>query len=229
MPSNPVTRIRNTAFAKAKPRLDELAAEVRKLGKRMLDDVLRTGEILLEARSLIGHGHWLKRLAELGLSDDMAGRFMDVSEMSKSRNLRDSGLQLPISAFYILAQPSTPEEARDAVFARSEASDSPSLADVKREIALKKKLERGPLPTPKWAYMQIRADLASVHYAIDNMTRPERLIEGGPLTAFESVLKLLPLFSDDEWTKLETIVRERSTGEHASFKLFKKPPKGKAR
>jgi hypothetical protein len=79
-------------------------------------------------------------------------------------------------------------------------------------------------PTPKWAYMQVKTELAGNHSEIDNMPRPERLLGDGPLTAFESVLKLLPLFTEDEWTRLETIVRERPTGEHASFKLFKRPP-----
>lgn len=63
----------------------------------MVADVLELGEILLEARSLIGRGHWLKWLDDLGLSEDMARRFMDVSEMNKSRNLRDWGQQIPLS------------------------------------------------------------------------------------------------------------------------------------
>ena len=89
MSSDPVARIRNDAFEKAAPKLAELAARARTLGRRMVADVLELGEILLEARSLIGRGHWLKWLDDLGLSEDMARRFMDVSEMSKSRNLRD--------------------------------------------------------------------------------------------------------------------------------------------
>lgn len=104
---DPVTRIRNAALEKAAPRLAELAARARTVGRRMVADVLELGEILQEARSLIGYGHWRKWLEGLGLSEDMASRFMSVSEMAKLRNLRDLGQQIPMSALYALARPST--------------------------------------------------------------------------------------------------------------------------
>jgi hypothetical protein len=132
---NPVTRIRAEAFEKAAPRLAELADRARTLGKRMLSDVLELGDILAEGRSLIAHGHWLEWLKGLGLSEDMARRFIDVWELSKSRNLRGLESQIPLSAIYILARPGTPEESRAAVFARLDAGEKLSLSAVTREVA----------------------------------------------------------------------------------------------
>ena len=165
--SNPVERIRNDAFEKAAPRLAELAVKARALGKRMLSDVLELGEIFLEARSLIAHGHWLRWLEnELGLSEDMARRFMDVSEMSKFRNLRDLGQQIPLSALYALARPSTSEETRDAVLALCEAGETVSLADVQVTIAEAKKLGFRP------PYTQAQASLRRSNRAVpDERTR----------------------------------------------------------
>jgi hypothetical protein len=63
----------------------------------------------------LGHGNWLSWLdREFGWTDDTALNFMRVHSMiDKNRNFRD--LSLPVSGLYLLAAPSTPEEAREAV------------------------------------------------------------------------------------------------------------------
>jgi Protein of unknown function (DUF3102) len=254
--SDPVRRFRNAAFEKAAPRLAELAERARTLGRRMLTDVLELGEVLLEARGLIAHGHWLKWLDDLGLSEDMARHFMDVSEMSKSRKLRDFGQQTPLSALYILARKSTSEETRDAVFARCEAGEKVSLAEVqatvmgevhvkttytdhgivspagavttgeqrleREEAASKQKLEdkvaslmssiHAPMPRgSELVQMKVRWDLVPVHHYIDLMTvnAANRLTGNGPLTAFEQIIRLLPVLTDNEWRELARIIHER--------------------
>ena len=58
---------------------------------------------------------WLER--EFGWEETTALRFMCVHELAiKSGNLQD--LELPVSGLYLLAAPSTPEEARAAVVER---------------------------------------------------------------------------------------------------------------
>jgi hypothetical protein len=50
---------------------------------------------------------------EFEWSESAALKFMQVHELSKSVNFTD--LDVPVSALYLLAAPSTPEAARDAV------------------------------------------------------------------------------------------------------------------
>jgi hypothetical protein len=134
---NPVTRLRANVLKEAAPRLAELADKAKTLGRRLLDDVIELGAVLAEARSISGHGNWLKWLEDLGLSADTAQRFMDVSEFSKSRNLRKLELLIPLSAIYILARQSTPEGARDAVFTRLDAGEKVSVTDVRRAVTVR--------------------------------------------------------------------------------------------
>jgi Protein of unknown function (DUF3102) len=70
---------------------------------------------LAEAKNLAGHGGWLLWLdREFGWTDKTAERFMSVYRLgTKIDNLSD--LQVPVSSLYLLAAPSTPEAARDAV------------------------------------------------------------------------------------------------------------------
>jgi hypothetical protein len=59
--------------------------------------------------------------------------FIRIAEHPQSKNFLD--LNVPISALYLLARPSTPPEAVEAVEARAAAGEKLSVADVKAEIA----------------------------------------------------------------------------------------------
>src|SRR5262249_172303 len=79
---------------------------------------------------ICGHGNWLPWLnREFGWTDDTALNFMRVYELSKSRNFRD--LSLPLSALYLLAAPSTPQEARDEIIERAQAGETIPVAEAK--------------------------------------------------------------------------------------------------
>ncbi len=148
MSNDPVARIRNEALEKAAPELAEHAEAIRKLGKRVLSDVIEIGERLSKARPLIAHGHWLRWLEdEFGWSDETARRFMSVFEMNKIHKLWDS--ELPISALYQLAAPQTSPEVRDDIIERSKKGERLSLADVKETIAKAKVSERSVRVTLK--------------------------------------------------------------------------------
>src|SRR5271167_3008729 len=112
--------------------LQEHAAEIRRLGKCVVDDIIEIGGRLTECRRLTDEywPTWLKR--EFGWSEDTALNFMHAHELSKSRNFRD--LNIGVSALYLLARPSTPESARDEAIGRAEAGKPPSVAEVKAII-----------------------------------------------------------------------------------------------
>lgn len=122
-----VTVIQPDAF------LIERASVIRALGKRMVRDIVEIGRLLAECKGQLGHGAWIPWLqAEFGWTDDTALNFMRAHEMAKSRNFRD--LNLPVSAVYLLARPSTPDELRDEVIERAANGEAISHKEVARLI-----------------------------------------------------------------------------------------------
>ncbi len=86
-------------------------SELKSLIRRSAQDVIDIGQKLTEVKGQLDHGNfgnWLK--AEFDWSTRTAGRFMQVATQFKSANLVD--LNIAVSALYLLAEPSTPEEAR---------------------------------------------------------------------------------------------------------------------
>ena len=95
--------------------LAENAEEIRKLGKRVVGDVIEIGRRLSEMKKICGHGNWLPWLQrEFAWTDRHALNYMRMYELSlKSENFSDLGI--PVSGLYLLAAPSTPPEAVDDV------------------------------------------------------------------------------------------------------------------
>src|SRR5262245_56975472 len=125
--------------------LTEHADAIRKLGKQTLENVIEIGRRLTECRNHpdMKHGDWLPWLErEFGWKEHTARNFMRVHELSKSRNFLD--LDIPLSALYMLAAPSTSAEVREEIIARAEAGKSITVAEVKSAIAKAK-----PEPKPK--------------------------------------------------------------------------------
>jgi cell division protein FtsB len=117
--------------------LGEHAIAIRELCKRSIDNVIEVGRRLAEAKTIAGHGNWSAWLDhEFKWTDDTARNFMRVFELSKSRNFRD--LSLPVSALYMIAAPSTPDEVRDEVLERAQAGEPVSVAEIKAAIAEQK-------------------------------------------------------------------------------------------
>jgi hypothetical protein len=117
------------------PALAEHAAEIRRLGKRVVADVIEIGRRLTECKRICGHGNFLPWLArEFKWDERTARNFMSVHEMAlKSENFSD--LDLPISGLYLLAAPGTPGEARAEIIKRAHACEPVQVAEVKRSIA----------------------------------------------------------------------------------------------
>ena len=73
-------RIRNDALA-------EHSAEIRKLGKRAVQNIIEIGRRLTEAKKIVGWGNWLPWLErEFGWSERTAQNFMQVAELAEIRN-----------------------------------------------------------------------------------------------------------------------------------------------
>jgi hypothetical protein len=114
--------------------LAENAAEIRKLGERVVSDVIEIGRRLTEMKKICGHGNWLPWLQrEFGWTDRHALTYMQVYALSlKSENFSD--LRIPISGLYLLAAPSTPPEAVDEVIERAKSGERQTCAEIKRNI-----------------------------------------------------------------------------------------------
>jgi gas vesicle protein len=161
------------------PLLAEHAAEIRRLGKRVVEDVLEIGRRLTECKKLVGHGNWLPWIErEFGWTDDTALNFMRVYEVSKSRNFRD--LSLPVSALYLLAAPSTPKEARDKIIERAQAGETIPVAEVKRTIEHAKGRRKAAAKVPPKANSRVAQVKERVSERVREeaeKTKPPREIE----------------------------------------------------
>jgi Protein of unknown function (DUF3102) len=115
--------------------LAEHAAVIRALGKRAISDIAEIGRRLNDAKdNHTKHGQWLPWLdREFGWTEQTALHFMRIDGVvAKSKKFLD--LDIPVSGLYLLAAPSTAEEARTEVLSRSEDGEKLSLADVQRIV-----------------------------------------------------------------------------------------------
>jgi hypothetical protein len=135
--ANDLIRVRINGATKDE-RQAQRAQAIRTLGKRTIANVIEIGYHLTEAKTDCGHGvflSWLNR--EFGWSYKQAERFMQVySVMGKFDNL--SNLDVPISALYLLASPSTPEAIRQEVIERAERGEKFSVAEIKAAVEVEK-------------------------------------------------------------------------------------------
>lgn len=89
----------------------------------------RIGQLLIDMKAKLGHGNFLPWLeAEFGMSEVTARKMMRVAEAFKSKPSFD----LPVSALYELAAPSTPPEVQAEVERRIAAGEIVSAAEVKQ-------------------------------------------------------------------------------------------------
>jgi hypothetical protein len=121
------------------PVLDEHVAQIRKLGKRIVEDVIEIGRRLTECKKILGqilgHGNWLPWLDQkFGWSEATARNFMRVYELTQSKSANFADLKLPVSALYLLAAPNAPEQARQEIVERAEAGENLTVSEVEKTI-----------------------------------------------------------------------------------------------
>ena len=111
--------------------LAEHAAVIRRLQRRVIADVVEIGRRLCECKPLVGHGHWLPWLKrEFDLSERTARNFINAYKLVEGKPETVADLRIEVSAFYLIARPSVPEEIRVEVL-REAALRPVSRADVK--------------------------------------------------------------------------------------------------
>jgi hypothetical protein len=86
----------------------------------------------MRRKKIAGHGNWLPWLErEFGWSEDTANRFMSLNRLQGDIP-QIAEYDLPVSGLYLLAAPSTPDEARAEVIERAEQGEALSVADVQK-------------------------------------------------------------------------------------------------
>jgi hypothetical protein len=107
------------------------AREIQRLGRRAIADIIEIGRRLQEAKALLGHGKFLTGVAaEFGWSERTAENFMRVYALH-CKSAKFANLNLPLSAFYLLAAPSTPDLALEEVATRVGNGAGLSIAEVR--------------------------------------------------------------------------------------------------
>ena len=168
--------------------LTQHAGAIKRLGKRVVTDVMEIGQRLTESKALCGHGRWLRWLdRELGWSADTAERFIQVHALS-DQIPQLAEFNLPISGLYLLAAPSTPDEARVAIIERAKAGEAVSTKTIKNTIAQRKQSQRR-LPL---ADEQAKPSLVTGVAMASHAERGLDLYETPPV-AVHALLKVEPL------------------------------------
>jgi hypothetical protein len=127
------------------PVLAEHANEIRRLGKRVIENVIEIGRRLVDAKSRIAHGGWLLWLdREFGWTEQTALNFVHVYELTQSPSKNFLDLNIPVSGLYLLAAPSTPDEVRNEILSRAGKGEALSVGKVKDIIAGHKKKSGTP-------------------------------------------------------------------------------------
>jgi hypothetical protein len=118
--------------------------EIRQLYRTSVDCAIKIGAHLIAVeRRLFGrYTEWLE--AEFAMSIRTAQDFQYIAETFGDVELPDN---LPFTAFRILAQPSTPQEAVDEVFNRARSGEQVTVEETKEVVRRVKTTKRKPVQT----------------------------------------------------------------------------------
>jgi len=102
--------------------IQQQTTEIKGLFRQSIENILRIGQGLLQVKERLPHGQWLDWLeAEFGWTDRTALNYMHAAEQFKLETVSD--LNMAARALYLLASPSTPEEAREEALERAQAGE----------------------------------------------------------------------------------------------------------
>ena len=138
--STTTTRRKRAVRAQADPVLHRRAEEIRSLAKRTVEDIIKIGRLLADAKRRIPHGGWLLWLEqEFGWSADTATNFMNLFKLSrrpKFRKIRNMAKGLPSVLLYALGGASG--DVADEMMERIERGESVTAPQVKQYITVQK-------------------------------------------------------------------------------------------
>jgi Protein of unknown function (DUF3102) len=128
----PEPQLMNTTITSETAALGQHAKRIRELGKMTVANIIEIGKRLSECRTILKEdGKWRAWLeTEFCFSYKTADNFINVSGCEDVFTWPD----LPVSALYLLAAPSTPAEARDEIIERASAGETVTVAGVKETI-----------------------------------------------------------------------------------------------
>lgn len=153
----------------------DAARRIRESMQRSLQDIIAVGTDLLLVKSNLPHGQFLKWLnAEFGWTERTARNLMTVAErFGKSEMISD--LHIQPTAAYLLAAPSTPDEARQTAVERAQAGERITAAVAKDIVARAKKKCRRRLRAVSGE--KLRSRLTAVLERCRNVCAPHELAE----------------------------------------------------
>ena len=125
--------------------VQQRTSEIKNLMRRTNQDIIEIGQKLTDVKAQLKHGNfrnWLK--AEFDWSVKTASRFMQVAEKFKCDNL--THLDIATSALYLLASPSTLEEARAEALRRVSQGENITYTKAKTIVSKHNKTTK---PKPK--------------------------------------------------------------------------------
>lgn len=130
--------------------VQQRTGEIKTLMRRAAQDIVDIGLKLIEVKGRLPHGAFLPWVAsEFGWHRDTVNKFMHVAERYGAIEMSKLSTFAP-SALYLLAAPSTPEEARVEAMERAESGEAITHAKA-REIIGGKRPDPPPAPTPATA------------------------------------------------------------------------------
>lgn len=185
---------------------------IRGLMQRSAEDIVAIGISLQEVKECLPHGQfgaWLE--AEFAMSDRMARHFMLVAERFKTENFSD--LSIAPSALYLLAAPSTPDEAIDEALERAEQGEVITHSTA-QEIVDEHKPEPSEEPDDQFGPPQERyATVEEIDSGIEGVRAWQATpVEGAPLPeAVEG-----PELRDDDTDEWMASVAAGEEHDHAS-------------
>ena len=112
------------------------AERIRQKVKKTLEAIIEVGQDLVAVKEALPHGQfgpWLR--AEFGWGERMAQNFMAVAEAFGTKSEIIADLAIQPTAAYLLAAPSSPDEAREAAVERAEAGEQITTAVAKEILA----------------------------------------------------------------------------------------------
>jgi hypothetical protein len=91
--------------------LEVIVDELHSTLRRQIADIIKSGELLVEAKEHVGHGEWLLLLRqELSMSPRTAQRYMKAYEFVSAKNVTVAHLKLSPTALYLLSEDETWED-----------------------------------------------------------------------------------------------------------------------
>ncbi len=121
--------------------------KIRGLMLRTVENIVEIGKELVVIKGVLPHGRFLEWIsAEFGWKERMARHFMNVAERFKSANFAE--IEMDVSAAYLLAAPSTPEEARQEALKRAEKGERVSHDMAAKLVATHKSGKARPRDKP---------------------------------------------------------------------------------